>query len=211
MPRSRILAPVSDDAVPAPAATRRDEILAVATRLFAQQGYHAVGMRAIADAVGIRGSSLYHHFGSKADILGALAYDYVHQFIEEHLPAPDDPSPAADQLRDLLRAQVIFFWAHRGERAVGLRELKELEPEVYDKLQAERRGYQEALVRLVERGAREGTFDVDDPQLAVIAVLGLIQSVNDWFREGGELTIDQVADAYAAMAVDRLLGAQART
>lgn len=209
MEGSRILPAVSDDPATTrpPAASRRDEILAVATRLFGQQGYHAVGMRAIADAVGIRGSSLYHHFGSKADILGALAYDYVHQFIEEHLPGPDDPRTPDETLRTLLREQVIFFWRHRAERSVGLRELKELEPAVYERLQAERRGYQNALVALVERGMQEGTFDVDDPTIAVVAVLGLIQSVNDWFHEGGPLSIEQVADAYAAMAVDRLLGA----
>ncbi|MBJ7330081.1 MAG: TetR family transcriptional regulator [Solirubrobacteraceae bacterium] len=193
---------------PSTVMSRRDEILAVSARLFGQQGYHAVGMRAIADAVGIRGSSLYHHFPSKADILGALAYDYVHQFIEEHLPGPDDPRAPDEILRALLREQVIFFWHHREERSVGLRELKELEPDVYEKVQGERRAYQRALEALVARGVSEGVFDVDDPRLSVVAVLGLVQSVNGWFHEDGTMSLEQVADAYAAMAVDRLFGAK---
>ena len=36
--------------------TRRESIIQEATKLFAEHGYHAVGMRSIANAVGIQGS-----------------------------------------------------------------------------------------------------------------------------------------------------------
>ncbi len=47
---------------------RRQEILLVAADLFARRGYDAVGVRQIADAAGILGGSLYHHFPSKRDL-----------------------------------------------------------------------------------------------------------------------------------------------
>lgn len=47
---------------------RRQEILAVAADLFARRGYDGVGVRQIADAAGILGGSLYHHFPSKRDL-----------------------------------------------------------------------------------------------------------------------------------------------
>jgi AcrR family transcriptional regulator len=47
---------------------RRQEILLVASDLFARRGYDAVGVRQIADAAGILGGSLYHHFPSKRDL-----------------------------------------------------------------------------------------------------------------------------------------------
>ena len=51
---------------------QRQRVLDAATALFAEHGYEATGMRAIADAVGIRPASLYHYFPSKEALLGAL-------------------------------------------------------------------------------------------------------------------------------------------
>lgn len=47
---------------------RRQEILQVAADLFARRGYDGVGVRQIADAAGILGGSLYHHFQSKREL-----------------------------------------------------------------------------------------------------------------------------------------------
>ncbi len=44
--------------------TRRDEIVEAAARYFAEHGYANAGMRDIAEAVGMRGASLYNHFHS---------------------------------------------------------------------------------------------------------------------------------------------------
>src|SRR5262249_5718752 len=56
---------------PAGAPSRREAVLAGATRLFRQRGYHAVSMDDIGAAVGIAGPSVYRHFASKADLLCA--------------------------------------------------------------------------------------------------------------------------------------------
>ena len=55
-----------------PGATAREEILDAAAELFTTQGYATTSTRSIAEAVGIRQSSLYHHFGTKDDILEVL-------------------------------------------------------------------------------------------------------------------------------------------
>ncbi|TLM83030.1 TetR/AcrR family transcriptional regulator [Pseudarthrobacter sp. NamE2] len=55
-----------------PGATARDEILDAAAELFTTQGYASTSTRSIADAVGIRQSSLYHHFKTKDEILEDL-------------------------------------------------------------------------------------------------------------------------------------------
>ena len=53
-------------------AETRERILFVAANLFAQLGYHGTSTRQIADAVGIRQPSLFHHFASKSAIAEAL-------------------------------------------------------------------------------------------------------------------------------------------
>lgn len=50
----------------------RERILEAAARRFAENGYENTGVRDIARDLGISNPSLYHHFPSKADILGEL-------------------------------------------------------------------------------------------------------------------------------------------
>nr|WP_308014547.1 helix-turn-helix domain-containing protein [Nocardia coffeae] len=57
--------------------TPRAEILDAAAELFTTRGYASTSTRAIADAVGIRQASLYHHFGAKDDILDALLSETI--------------------------------------------------------------------------------------------------------------------------------------
>lgn len=58
-------------------------IMEEALQLFAQRGYAAVSMRDIAAAVGIRASSIYHHFKGKQEIFDALVQQ-AHE-IKDHL------------------------------------------------------------------------------------------------------------------------------
>ncbi|MHA7189409.1 TetR/AcrR family transcriptional regulator [Arthrobacter sp. MDT2-16] len=85
-----------------PGATAREEILDAAAELFTTQGYAATSTRAIADAVGIRQSSLYHHFATKDDILEALltgtvaeGLSFARAVCATTGTVADDPSPAA--------------------------------------------------------------------------------------------------------------------
>jgi AcrR family transcriptional regulator len=55
-----------------PGQTPRAEILDAAAELFTGRGYSNTSTRGIADAVGMRQASLYHHFATKDDILDAL-------------------------------------------------------------------------------------------------------------------------------------------
>ncbi|MEV6098194.1 helix-turn-helix domain-containing protein [Nocardia sp. NPDC051981] len=57
--------------------TPRAEILDAAAELFTTHGYGNTSTRAVADAVGIRQASLYHHFAAKDDILDALLAETV--------------------------------------------------------------------------------------------------------------------------------------
>src|SRR6202012_4644288 len=53
-----------------------DKILAVATRIAQAHGYGGLNLRTLAEEVGIKAASLYHHFPSKADLAAAVAKRY---------------------------------------------------------------------------------------------------------------------------------------
>jgi AcrR family transcriptional regulator len=72
-----------------PGATAREEILDAAAELFTTRGVTSTSTRMIADAVGVRQASLYHHFATKDDMLAALLVGTV-----------DAPLACAQALRD---------------------------------------------------------------------------------------------------------------
>lgn len=83
---------------------RRTEILDRALALFARHGYAGTGMRAIAQASGIREATLYHYFPTKEALMDAV--------IEHHASAPDffrEVMPRGLPLRDLLFGAAIGF------------------------------------------------------------------------------------------------------
>lgn len=70
----------------------RGRILTAAARLFEQQGYRSVSMRAIAAELGISVGNLTYHFPHKQDIATALAEQELDTIIlpeEATLPALD--------------------------------------------------------------------------------------------------------------------------
>jgi AcrR family transcriptional regulator len=189
---------------------RPREIVGTATELFAKRGYHAVGMRAIAAAVGVQTASLYNHFPAKSKILHTIALRVTRDFLSTHLALLDAPGSRAERLFRLIREHIRFFWEHRLAVSVMLAELRALDPADFDEIQAMRRSYQRAMREFIAAGVREGEFDVPDASVSTLAILDMINGIvrSDWFDPGGRYSIDEFADLYAALAVENLLRAK---
>jgi AcrR family transcriptional regulator len=93
-------------------ASRREELLIQAMRMFAERGYTQVGIEDIASAVGIAGPSVYNHWPAKLDLLitalrrgaAALALDVATAYRQAAGPA--------DALRRLLLSYVALSHTH---------------------------------------------------------------------------------------------------
>lgn len=93
----------------------RDRIVAEAFTLFAERGYHAVSVRDIAAAVGIKDASLYNHFASKQALFDAVVAQEVERtrtvFAGQGVMfAPtDDPSGYAGSVDETQRRVLAGF------------------------------------------------------------------------------------------------------
>jgi AcrR family transcriptional regulator len=188
---------------------RKEDIAAKAAEIFARDGYANVGMRDIADAVGIKGASLYHHFPSKEDILFAVCLTVTQVPVEETLPLLDAPGTPTERMSSLVRAHLVHLNSRRVEYIVGLHELASLTTEHRAIVEDYRRQYQRRVRDVVAAGMRTGEFTVPDARLASFALTDMLNGISNWFHDDGELSIEDVADNYVELAVHRLLGARA--
>ncbi|MCD2195139.1 TetR/AcrR family transcriptional regulator [Actinomycetospora endophytica] len=106
---------------------RAEQIRDTAFALFHRHGYAAVSLDDIGAAVGIAGPSIYHHYGSKAELLVA-AFDRV----LDGLPAVDGRATGADALRDYVDL------ALREREAIGTRATEMINLPADDALRIER-------------------------------------------------------------------------
>jgi len=96
-----------------PGNTAREEILDAAAELFTKIGYAGTSTRRIADAVGMRQASLYHHFATKDDILEALLAGTVDEALALAADLIAQPGPAAERLYALVVGDVSQLCASR--------------------------------------------------------------------------------------------------
>lgn len=83
----------------------REAILAAARRNAQAHGYGGLNFRDLADEVGIKAASIYHHFQSKADLGTAVARRYWEDTKKEldNLARADDPLSALRQYPGIFR------------------------------------------------------------------------------------------------------------
>ena len=192
---------------PAVVARRVDEITDIAARLFYERGYRSVSTRALAQAAGIQGGSLYHHFASKEEILYRIVQYGSGEFFAGLLPLLDDPATTfAGRLERFVRGYITDSLQRRYAIAVLFRDMNQLSPEHFVELQAVRRNFQQHVQRFLADGVAAGEFSVPDAKLAGIAVLDVLNGVEAWMREPGRLSRKQVADTYAVLTL-QLMGA----
>lgn len=96
-----------------PGNTAREEILDAAAELFTTIGYAGTSTRRIADAVGMRQASLYHHFATKDDILDALLTGTVDEALRLAGELLADSGSAGERLRTLVVADCSQLCASR--------------------------------------------------------------------------------------------------
>ncbi len=64
---------------------RREQLIAVAVDVFAEQGYAGGSIRAIAERAGVSHATLIQHFGSKEGLLTAVLEDWDRRTVEDGL------------------------------------------------------------------------------------------------------------------------------
>ncbi|MEU6220066.1 TetR/AcrR family transcriptional regulator [Streptomyces sp. NPDC047022] len=170
------------------APTRREQILKEAARLFAERGFHGVGVDEIGAAVGISGPGLYRHFAGKDAMLAELLVGISGQLLTgarrrvaelDGEPAGRDPEAVLDSL---IEGHIDFALDDRPLITLHDRELDRLRDSDRKLVRQLQRQYVELWVEVV----RQMYPQLAEPSArsAVHSVFGLLNSTPHLGRPG---------------------------
>src|SRR5258708_5290106 len=80
---------------------RREQLIEVATRIFAQWGYNATTTRAIAEEAGVTEPILYRHFGTKQELFIGITREMSEQTLRHWHELIEGKSGATEQIRTI--------------------------------------------------------------------------------------------------------------
>lgn len=177
-----------------PSASRREQLLTVASRLFAEFGYHAVGIDDIGEAAGITGPAIYRHFNSKSAVLAALLNKLTDQLVTRSAHIVATHQDSADALRHLVRYQTEMCVYDRALMAVYLTEFRSLPGKEQLDLRLKQRAYLFDWMRTL--GGAQPACTEAELRALVQAAIAVSQSVI-YYRTplSDEDLIDLVANA----------------
>jgi AcrR family transcriptional regulator len=173
-------------------------IYEAAVRLISERGYHGTSQRAIADAVGLQMSSLYHHFPSKQDLLVDIMVRSMRDLMSvvEKAVAQVQSAGPEQRLRGAIQGHILFHADRRQEAFILDSELRALEPPGRELVIKLRDQYEQIFADILQQGMAEGVFRIPDCRIAVFMLMAMCTGVAIWYRPGGRLPLETVADIY---------------
>lgn len=153
---------------------RKEEIIQEATRLFAERGYEGASMGDLAERVGLRKASLFHHFPSKDALYAAVVGQLIERIAAEIGGALSREQPFLERMDDLNDRVTTIFASDPCAARVLLREMLDYGPVMREALGTKFNEMLKVSKEFAETGKREGHVDasVDSTQL-VVSHIGL--------------------------------------
>ena len=185
-------------------ASRREELLRAAARLFVEKGFEATTTRDIADAVGMRSGSPFYHFRSKQDLLKAAMADGLetgYRRLQAAIEGIDDPE---HRLRALIRTHLGNLLEGECEAPMLLFESRSLDAAARAEIAAITDRYQKPWQETLDELAASGRLKSAQAPVRLL-LFGMLNWTPQWYRADGGQSLDQMTDCVMTL----LLGTQA--
>lgn len=196
---------------PADQSVNREDILWAAAEVLRHNGYESTTMKDIAAQVNLTAASLYHHFKNKDYLLLNVLELGLELTIAKVEPITQSDLSSTEKLEKIIRSHIMSVTHNTAVGAAMVFEIRALLNATSSNKNGnhdtddefilrrnqffDRRDYFESLFRnTIKEGIAAGEFRQVDHAITAKAILGSNNWVGVWFKEGGRLTGEEVAD-----------------
>jgi AcrR family transcriptional regulator len=181
------------------ASPRRKELTRLAAQLFVQEGFDRTTVRMLAQEMGIKSGSLFHHFKDKQEILAAVIEEGTQNALMIARIALDEcAAQPEERLRAMARAHLETLFTDRNAHVVALFEWRRLDSVASAHLSHLRDAYETLWVDVIDDAIEAGLIH-GDRFLVSRFVLGALNWTVRWYDPSGPRSPDDLADELVAM------------
>jgi len=178
-------------------ASRRGEIVETFTRMVADQGYDAVAIRDLAEALGMSKGTVLHHFGSKDRLLEEIHSTYMQRRIAEIELILADLSEPEERLKAMVFQNLIAMQQDGAATRAFAREIVRFAREdVMRDVRAMRRRYFDVLREILADGMQRGVFRSADVTIVALQLFGMMNWTWTWFDPDGDVDVVAIAETF---------------
>src|SRR5262245_6961855 len=190
--------------------TRQAQLYETAARVFCERGYEKASMGDIAAAMRMTKAGVYHHIESKDELLAAIIGYGMDVFEEQVLDRVTGIRDPLERLRATLRGHLLLVLRDRPkEVTVILHESSALPAAARARVNSRKKRYIRFLEETIRELVMRRIARRVDPSVAAFALLGMVNWTYQWYRRGGRLGEEQLADAMTDFYLNGLLAAPA--
>jgi len=172
----------------------KDQIVAVAQKMFRKRGYAAASMREIAGEVGVEPASIYSHFKSKDDILKYICFKIADEFFEAQEPVLNSVSNPVEKLKRMIAGHIGVIMHNLDAATVFFIEwsfMRDADLKAFIKL---RERYEKGFRDVIQEGITSGDFRMMDVNFTVRLLFSVMNGIHEWYKPSGNVSPDEVGE-----------------
>lgn len=184
----------------------KERLLDVATDLFSARGYRGTSIRDIACAMDMSISNIYHYFGNKDGLLLAILQRSSEKVVNTLREVSSKELEPLDKLKLLLISHIHLCAEHGKSARVFFLNEEHLSAEGVEINQRIQRDVLEIYMKTLRSLEKIGIVRCRDLKVLAFNILGVINWQLRWYRPGGRLGLDEVADEMISFVIYGITG-----
>ncbi|MQY02884.1 HTH-type transcriptional repressor KstR2 [Actinomadura sp. RB68] len=176
----------------------------LAADLFAEKGFQATTVRDIAKEAGILSGSLYHHFDSKESIVDEILSGFFEEIMSAYRGVIERGEDPRATIAGLVRIAFGTLEPHRAAITVMQNDWSYLQSMPrFGYLTKSEDEVEKMWVDTIKAGQDDGLFRADiDPKLTYRMIRDTVWVAVRWFKPGGRLNAQGLAEHYLKVMFD---------
>jgi len=172
---------------------KQQKILSAASRLFWKKGYLGTSIDDIAESADVNKATIYYYFKNKSSVLNGVMAIPMEAMLDLADSISKSDLDATEKLKTLIESHIKWQISHIGVAGIGHVERKNLPPKLRRKYVNMRDRYESIFRKTLEEGMKKNEFCFIDAKLAGLFILGLVNSIVQWYKPNQDFTADQIA------------------
>ncbi len=170
--------------------SRKEEIIATASRLFYEKGFSAVSMRDIASEMDIKAASLYNHIKSKQEILSEIILKVAEEFTQGMENVLAENISAINKVKKVIELHIDVTVNHSKALASLNNDWMHLEEEDLKAFVKMRDDYEDNFRRIIKQGIESEEIKPNHPEVILFSILSTLRTLYLWHEKRGKLDVN---------------------